>query len=83
MEHKVYLLNTETTRDDLETSHPYPLCARSEAILPADCPIMSNLFVVDKMDVVVSDGENGWYRTAPGTKEVKSATAGQAISDLF
>lgn len=83
MERKVYLLNTETTRDDIETAHPFDMGARSEAILPADCPIMSNIFVVDKMDVVFCDGENGWYRTDSDTGEVRTATAGQAISTLF
>jgi hypothetical protein len=39
---------------------------------------MATIFVVDKMDVVISDGENNWYREAD-----KPVAAGQPISALF
>ena len=58
--------------------HPYDLAARSEETLPFDCSIMTTLFVVDKMDVVVCDGDNRWYREAD-----KPVASGQPISALF
>lgn len=52
--------------------------ATSDETLPYGCPIMSSIFIVDKMDVIVSDGRDNWYREAD-----KPVAAGQPISSLF
>lgn len=56
----------------------YEMAAKSTDILPSGAPVMSTIFVVDKMDVVVCDGEDNWYREAD-----KPIAAGQPISALF
>lgn len=56
----------------------HEMAAKSTDILPSGSPIMSTIFVVDKMDVVISDGEDHWYREAD-----KPVDAGQPISVLF
>ena len=58
--------------------YPYDMAAKSHETLPVGKPIMATIFVVDKMDVVISDGENNWYREAD-----KPIAAGQPISALF
>ncbi len=58
--------------------YPYDMAAKSTDILPSGKPIMATIFVVDKMDVVVCDGNNKWYREAD-----KPVAAGQPISALF
>ena len=58
--------------------YPYDNAAKSYETLPAGMPIMATIFVVDKMDVVVCDGENNWYREAD-----TPVAAGQPISALF
>lgn len=72
------ILNTGISGDTFMTAHPYDMAAKSTDTLPHDCPIMTNIFVVDKMDVVVCDGEDNWYREAD-----KPVAAGQPISALF
>lgn len=57
---------------------PYDMAALSTDTLPEGCPILSTIFVVDKVDVVFSDGEGNWYREAD-----KPVAAGQPISALF
>ena len=74
----VKILNTSITGDIFTTAHPYDLAAKSTDVLPAGCPMMTRLFVVDKMDVIVCDGEDNWYREADNPKP-----AGQFISILF
>lgn len=54
------------------------IAANSDETLPADCPIMSTIFVVDKMKVIVSDGKDNWYREAD-----KPFEAGKPISSMF
>jgi hypothetical protein len=54
------------------------MAAKSNETLPVGKPIMATIFVVDKMDVVISDGENNWYREADNP-----VAAGQPISALF
>jgi hypothetical protein len=56
----------------------HEMAAKSTDILPAGAPILSTIFVVDKMDVIVCDGENNWYREAD-----KPVASGQPISALF
>lgn len=75
------ILNTGISGDTFMTAHPYDMAAKSTDILPYDCPIMTNIFVVDKMDVVVCDGDDKWYSSVDGV--VTSANAGQPISALF
>jgi len=81
MKDKVYLLNAFAAVPGCPNVHPYEGGARSEATLPSGWPIRSTIFVVDKMDVVMCDGRDTWYRTANGT--IKSAAAGQPISALY
>lgn len=71
-------LNKCTTCEGMATAYPYDIAGKSTDTLPADCPIMTTVFVVDKMDVVISDGEGNWYREAD-----KPVAAGQPISALF
>ena len=71
-------LNKCTNCEGMVTAYPYDMAGKSTDILPADCPVMTTIFVVDKMDIVVSDGENHWYRVAD-----VSVAAGQPISTLF
>ena len=52
--------------------------ATSDETLPFGCSTMSTIFVVDKMDVIVCDGRDNWYREAD-----KPVAAGQPISSLF
>lgn len=59
----------------------HEMAAKSTDILPSGSPIMSTIFVVDKMDIVVCDGEDKWYSSVDGI--VTSANAGQPISALF
>ncbi|MBR5862183.1 MAG: hypothetical protein IKZ08_02535 [Bacteroidales bacterium] len=56
----------------------YDIGALSTETLPAGCPIMTTLFVVDKLGVAVCDGNNNWYRKAD-----TPVAAGQPISALF
>ncbi len=58
--------------------YPYDMAAKSHEILPVGKPIMATIFVIDKMDVVISDGENNWYRKAD-----TPVPAGSPISALF
>lgn len=58
--------------------YPYDMAAKSYETLPAGMPIMATIFVVDKMDVVICDGENNWYRRAD-----TPVPAGSPISALF
>lgn len=74
----IVILNTGTTRKDFESGYPMELGGNIDDTLPAGCPIMSTLFVVEKMAVVVSNGKDQWYREAD-----KPADAGQPISTLF
>lgn len=62
----------------LPNTQTWDMAALSTDTLPSGCPIMSTIFVVDKMDVVICDGENNWYR-----KTDTPVTAGQLISSLF
>ena len=64
--------------DKLRRTHPLELTCRSEAIAPSGCPIMSTVFIVDKHEVAISDGENKWYLGSD-----KYVEAGQAFSGLF
>lgn len=82
MENKAYLVNGFAALPDTPNVHPYEGAARSEAALPSCWPIRSTIFVVDKMDVVVSDGRDNWYRSDKNGS-VKFAEAGQPISALF
>ena len=81
MGNMVYLISGFAALSGHPNVHPFEGAARSEATLPAGWPIRSNIFVVDKMDVVMCDGRDTWYRNANGT--IKSAAAGQPISALF
>lgn len=72
------ILNTGIAGDVFVTAHPYDMVAKSTDTLPADCPAMTCIFVVDKMDAIVCDGENNWYREAD-----KPVASGQPISALF
>lgn len=62
----------------LPSTQTWDMAAVSTDILPSGCPIMSSIFVVDKMDVVICDGEGNWYHEAD-----KPVAAGQPISELF
>ena len=57
---------------------PYYMAAKSNGVLPSNLPIMAAIFVVDKMDIILCDGENNWYREAD-----KPVAAGKPISALF
>lgn len=74
----VHLINSGSTIEGLETTYPLELTALSTDTLPADCPIMSTIFVVDKLDVVFCGGDDNWYREAD-----TPVAAGQPISALF
>lgn len=63
---------------NLPSTQTWDMAGLSTDILPANCPIMSTIFVVDKMDVAICDGEGNWYREAG-----KPVKAGQPISALF
>ena len=70
---------TESTQILGEISKkPYDIAARSDEVLPSGCPIMTNIFIVDKVSVAFSDGLDHWYREAD-----KPVDAGQPISALF
>ena len=58
--------------------YPYDMAAKSTDILPSDKPIMATIFVVDKMEFIVCDGNNNWYREAN-----RPVAAGKPISELF
>lgn len=82
---EVFITNSEgytgqATRN-LKRARPLEMASRSEAIAPAGCPIMSQIFVVDKNDVAICDGEDRWYMYVD--KEVKHVEAGQPFSDLY
>lgn len=62
----------------IPNSRSYDMAAKSTDTLPSGCPILSTIFVVDKVDVCFCDGENNWYREAD-----KPVAAGQPISALF
>ena len=64
--------------DKLRRTQPLKLGCRSEAIAPTGCPIMSEVFIVDKYEVAISDGENRWYMGKD-----KCVEAGQPFSGLF
>jgi hypothetical protein len=72
------LLNTGITGEAFTSSYPYDMAAKSSDTLPSGCPIMTTLFVVDKIAVAFSDGEDNWYRN-PDTP----VAAGKAVSELF
>lgn len=78
MKDKVYLLNAFAAVPGCPNVHPYEGGARSGAPLPAGWPIRSAIFVVDKMDVIVCDGQDNWYR-----EKDKPFPAGQPISAMF
>ena len=74
----IRILNTGTTRMGLKSSFPYDMAAKSTDTLPSDCPIMTTLFVVDKVAVAFCDGEGNWYTDAD-----KPVKAGRPVSELF
>lgn len=61
---------------------PVELGANIDGIAPAGLPIMSTCFIVEKMDVAISNGRDEWYATAENGS-VKYIAAGQPWSDLF
>ena len=63
---------------DIPHSRSYDMAAKSTDMLPFGCPILTTIFVVDKVGVVFCDGEDNWYREAD-----KPVAAGQPISALF
>ena len=65
----------------VETKRTWMLPVKSTDMIPKDCPIYTQAFVVDKLDIAVCDGEDKWY--AQGSGGVVSATAGQSWSALF
>ena len=60
------------------SEQPYDIAAVSSETLPSGCPIMTTIFVVDKIGVAFSDGQDNWYRESD-----KPVAAGQPISALF
>jgi len=60
------------------TKHPYDIAARSDETLPFGCSINTTIFIIDKMDVCVCDGNDQWYRKAD-----TPVASGQPISALF
>lgn len=52
--------------------------ATSDEILPFGCSTMSTIVVIDKMDVIFSDGRDNWYREPD-----KPVPAGMPIITLF
>ena len=61
---------------------PVELADNIDGIAPAGLSIMSTCFIVEKMDVAVSNGRDQWYTTS-SDGAVKSITAGQSWSELF
>lgn len=72
------ILNTSTTDAGLQNSYPYDMAATTKYTLPAGCPIMTTIFIVDKIAVAFSDGEDHWYCDADTPVD-----AGQPVSALF
>lgn len=68
---------------DLKRVYPLELADPDvNCIAPAGCPIMSNCFIVEKMDAAISDGKDNWFRIGDdGT--VKSIAAGESWAGLF
>ena len=64
--------------DSGKSGPPWEIASTSDETLPAGCPILSTIFVVDKVGVCFCDGEDNWYREAD-----KPVAAGQPISALF
>ena len=69
-----------TSYSDLPRAYPVELAdtVASGNTAPAGCPIMSACFLVDKFDVAISDGEDGWY-----LKGGKSIRAGEPWANLY
>lgn len=82
---EVFITNSEgytgPTTAKLPRSRPLEMAARSEAVAPAGCPIMSACLIVDKNNVAICDGEDRWYMYID--KEVKYVEAGQPFSNLY
>lgn len=72
------IIDGQIVPDKDKKNHPYDIAARSEEMLPYGCPIMTTIFVVDKIAVVICDGEDRWYRKAD-----TPVASGQTISALF
>lgn len=68
----------KVVKPPLNSCDPWEISANSDAILPAGAPIMSYIFVPDKVAVVFCNGKNQWYR-----EEDKPVDAGKPIADLF
>jgi hypothetical protein len=57
---------------------PVELAMKSTEMLPGNVPARSVIWVTDKMDIAVYDGDGNWYREAD-----KPVAVGQPISALF
>lgn len=51
---------------------------RSDQIMPKGMALGTAVFIVDKMDIAMSDGRDNWYR-----EKDKPVPAGQPFSALF
>ena len=70
--------NGKVVPDKDTKKHPYDIAARSEELLPFGCSIMTTIYVVDKMDFCVCDGNDQWYSNPDCP-----VASGQPISALF
>lgn len=72
------LENGKVVSGPVSSRYEAEIASTSDETLPAGLPVGSTIFVVDKMNVVVCDGKDNWYREAD-----KPVEAGQPISALF
>ena len=66
---------------DSTTRHAIPIMVNSNDIIPYGLHKGSAVFIIDKMDVAICDGNGNWYLEHDGN--VVSATSGTPWSTLF
>lgn len=61
---------------DVETRRTWVLPVVSTDVIPKGCPIYTQAYIVDKLNVAICDGKDNWYGNNSSGRIV-SASAGQ------
>ena len=77
-----YVVKSAGRHVELPHVSPLELVDNITGTAPAGMPIMSTCFIVEKMNVAISDGNDGWYAN-DDNGSVVSITAGQSWAELF
>jgi len=83
MENEIKLIEVDPTGRILDstTRHTIPIMVNSNDIIPYGLHKGTTVFIIDKMDVAICDGNGNWYREKDGN--VLCATYGNPWASLF